>query len=219
MVPTTSRWRDLLQEAFGILDHVNREFEIIESWSFGGGTAMMIQIDHRESHDIDLFLDDPQLLPYVEATVSERQFTLGDATYNGDGAGHLKIAFEGIGEIDFIVTGHVTESPTSIQTIEGRAVALETVPEIIAKKVRYRGSRIQPRDIFDIAAAAATNDTADVIAALALIPDYVHETISRIDLLSRDYVSSSIAQLALREQNQQLVESAYDDALDLLRQV
>ncbi|MEL7282766.1 MAG: nucleotidyl transferase AbiEii/AbiGii toxin family protein [Pseudomonadota bacterium] len=198
---------------------MNREFEIIESWSFGGGTAMMIQIDHRESHDIDLFLDDPQFLPYVEATVSERQFALGEATYNGDGTGHLKIAFEGIGEIDFIVTGHVTEAPTSIRTIEGRAVALETVPEIIAKKVRYRGSRIQPRDIFDIAAAAATNDTADVIAALALIPDYVHETISRIDVLSRDYVSSSIAQLALRAQNQHLVESAYNDALGLLRQV
>ncbi len=219
MLPATSRWRDLLQEAFGILDHVNREFEIIESWSFGGGTAMMIQIDHRESHDIDLFLDDPQLLPYVEATVSERQFTLGEATYNGDGTGHLKIAFEGIGEIDFIVTGHVTEAPTSIQTIEGRAVALETVPEIIAKKVRYRAPRIQPRDIFDFAAAAATNDTADVIAALALIPDYVRETISRIDVLSRDYVSSSIAQLALREQNKHLVDSAYDDALGLLRQV
>ena len=219
MVPATSRWRDLLQEAFGILDHVNREFEIIESWSFGGGTAMMIQIDHRESHDIDLFLDDPQFLPYVEATVSERQFALGEASYNCDGTGHLKIAFEGIGEIDFIVTGHVTEAPTSIRTIEGRAVALETVPEIIAKKVRYRGSRIQPRDIFDIAAAGATNDTADVIAALALIPDYVRETISRIDVLSRDYVSSSIAQLALREQNQHLVESAYDDALGLLRQV
>lgn len=30
-------------------------------WSFGGGTAMMIQIGHRESHDIDIFLDDPQL--------------------------------------------------------------------------------------------------------------------------------------------------------------
>ena len=180
---------------------------------------MMIQIDHRESHDIDLFLDDPQFLPYVEATVSERQFALGEATYNGDGTGHLKIAFEGIGEIDFIVTGHVTEAPTSIRTIEGRAVALETVPEIIAKKVRYRGSRIQPRDIFDIAAAAATNETADVIAALALIPDYVREAISRIDVLSRDYVSSSIAQLALRAQNQHLVESAYNDALGLLRQV
>ena len=25
----------------------------------------MLQIDHRESHDIDLFLSDPQFLPYL----------------------------------------------------------------------------------------------------------------------------------------------------------
>ncbi|WP_457663786.1 hypothetical protein [Sinorhizobium medicae] len=25
----------------------------------------MLQIDHRESFDVDIFLDDPQLLPYL----------------------------------------------------------------------------------------------------------------------------------------------------------
>ena len=107
---------------------------------------MMIQIDHRESRDVDLFPDDPQLLSYVEAVVAEMQFALGEANYNGDGFGHLKIAFDGIGEIDFIVTDHITDVPTTNQGIEGRPVALETVPEIIAKKVLYRGSRVQPRD-------------------------------------------------------------------------
>ncbi|QND61948.1 nucleotidyl transferase AbiEii/AbiGii toxin family protein (plasmid) [Mesorhizobium sp. AR07] len=34
--------------------------------SFGGGMAMMIQIGHRESHDIDIFLDDPQLLGFID---------------------------------------------------------------------------------------------------------------------------------------------------------
>jgi hypothetical protein len=28
----------------------------------GGGTAMMMQIDHRSSRDIDIFVSDPQLL-------------------------------------------------------------------------------------------------------------------------------------------------------------
>lgn len=219
MSPAASRWRDLLQEAFGILDHVNRDVDIIDTWSFGGGTAMMIQIDHRESHDVDLFLDDPQLLPYVEATVAERQFALGEATYNGDGTGHLKIAFEGVGEIDFIVTGHVTDAPTTFQEIEGRKVALETVPEIIAKKVRYRGSRIQPRDIFDIAAAVEAGETDAIVTALATIPGYVAGTIDRIEQLSPDYVSTSIAQLALRDANKHLIDTAYDIALNLLRRV
>ena len=31
-------------------------------WSFGGGTAMMIQIGHRESHDVDICIDDGQIL-------------------------------------------------------------------------------------------------------------------------------------------------------------
>ena len=37
---------------------------IIDHWTLGGGTAMMLQIDHRESHDIDIFFPDPQLLPF-----------------------------------------------------------------------------------------------------------------------------------------------------------
>ncbi|RUW44700.1 hypothetical protein EOA32_36030, partial [Mesorhizobium sp. M1A.F.Ca.ET.072.01.1.1] len=39
-------------------------------WSFGGGTAMMIQIGHRESHDIDVFLDDPQLLGFMDPSTT-----------------------------------------------------------------------------------------------------------------------------------------------------
>jgi hypothetical protein len=27
---------------------------------------MMLQIDHRESHDVDIFLPDPQLLPFLD---------------------------------------------------------------------------------------------------------------------------------------------------------
>ena len=69
---------------------------------------MMLQIDHRESHDIDLFPDDPQLLAYVQAAVAEMQFDIGTPSYSGDGSGHLKAAFETVGEIDFIVAGHVT---------------------------------------------------------------------------------------------------------------
>jgi len=219
VVPAASRWRDLLTEAFSIIDCVNQDFQILDSWSFGGGTAMMIQIYHRESHDIDLFLDDPQLLPYVEAAVAEMQFALGEATYNGDGSGHLKIAFDGIGEIDFIVTGHVTERPTTETHIEGRQVSLETVPEIVAKKIRYRGSRIQPRDIFDIAAAVTSGHSAEILAALATISDHVATTIRQIETLSEDYISNSISQLALRETSAGLIMTARDTALETLRKV
>ncbi|MEO9132390.1 MAG: nucleotidyl transferase AbiEii/AbiGii toxin family protein [Sphingomonas sp.] len=41
-----------------IFDHFRRANNFTPRWSFGGGTALMLMIDHRESHDIDIFLDD-----------------------------------------------------------------------------------------------------------------------------------------------------------------
>jgi len=165
--PKGSQWEALLCEAYRIIDHVNREHEILTSWTFGGGTAMMLQIEHRESHDIDLFIDDPQLLSYVTA-VSDLAFDIGDPVYDGDGTGHLKVAFDGIGEIDFIVAGHVTDNYAQRRKIKGREIALETISEIVAKKIRFRGANIQPRDVFDIAAARMPLPGSTILTAMSL---------------------------------------------------
>ncbi|WP_292097575.1 nucleotidyl transferase AbiEii/AbiGii toxin family protein, partial [Mesorhizobium sp.] len=65
-------------------------------WSFGGGTAMMIQIGHRESHDIDIFLDDPQLLGH-RPSKSHLHFETMPSDYLGDGLRFQKFAFEDVG--------------------------------------------------------------------------------------------------------------------------
>lgn len=193
-----SRWDDLLKQAYKIIDHVNREHDLLTSWTFGGGTAMMLQINHRESHDVDLFLDDPQLLPYVTASVSELEFDIGTPTYNGDGSGHLKVAFEDIGEIDFIVAGHMTDPFAEPTELLGRTVELETITEIIAKKVRFRGSSIQPRDVFDIAAASEAGYETQIAEVLEDIAVYRDAAATRLDQLKEGYVTSLIAQLMLK---------------------
>jgi hypothetical protein len=48
-------WARLFRIACAMIRQVNSEQIIIDSWSLGGGTAMMLQIDHRESHDVDIF--------------------------------------------------------------------------------------------------------------------------------------------------------------------
>ena len=68
-----------------------------------------------------------------------------------DGTHALKVVFETVGEIDFIVAPGLTSRPTSITEVSGRSIALETPAEIIAKKIVYRGRSMQPRDMFDIA--------------------------------------------------------------------
>ena len=216
MTPLPSRWEDLLGESFRIIAAVNRNGDILDGWTFGGGTALMLQLGHRESHDVDLFLDDARFLPYVEATVAEMQFDIGIATYNGDGRGHPKIAFDGIGEIDFIVAGHVTHDCARSREILGREVPLETAPEIIAKKIRHRGTCIQPRDVFDIAAAVEAGYGDGIRAVLDELPDDVARASACLAQLPLDRVEKVMFQLMIRQEFKGLVPRACSVAQDLL---
>jgi hypothetical protein len=101
-------WARLFRIACSLIRQVNSEQPIIDSWSFGGGTAMMLQVGHRESHDIDIFLPDAQLLPFLDPKLRDFEFDFWPSDYGGDGTGFLKLAFEGIGEIDFVVAHAVT---------------------------------------------------------------------------------------------------------------
>ncbi len=55
---------------------------------------MMLQIDHRESHDVDIFLPDPQFLSYLDPKLHDFKFEILPADYDGDGSSFLKIAFK-----------------------------------------------------------------------------------------------------------------------------
>ncbi len=211
-----SEWRRLFSIAVDLIDQLREnagghDFE----WSFGGGTAMMIQIGHRESHDIDVFLDDPQLLGFIDPSRSRLRFEPVPSDYQGDGLRFQKFAFEGIGEIDFIVAGALTKTPFQIREVEGTAVRLETIPEIIAKKVYYRGSEARPRDIFDIAAAARSQLGA-VVDALRAFPQQVARTRERLEKLNPEFVSRAIAQLMIMPDYEASAADSLDAAIAVL---
>lgn len=96
-------WARLFRIARSLIKQVNVNERIIDHWTFGGGTAIMLQIDHRESHDVDLFLNDVQLLPFLDPKNHDFVFEIVPSDYEGDGTSFIKISFDGIGEIDFIV--------------------------------------------------------------------------------------------------------------------
>ncbi|CAM5316613.1 hypothetical protein ATER59S_00951 [Aquamicrobium terrae] len=176
---------------------------------------MMIQIGHRESHDIDIFLDDPQLLGFIDPSRSRLRLDLAPSDYQGDGLRFHKFAFENVGEIDFIVAGTLTQMPFDIREVEGRAVRLETVPEIIAKKVYYRGPEAKPRDIFDIAAAARFK-LEPVVNALRAFPDQVSRTKERLEKLNPEFVDRAIADLMIMPDFQASAADSLDTALAVL---
>jgi len=216
--PPLSDWRRLFRIAQHLIEQVNCGERIIDDWTLGGGTAMMLQIDHRESHDIDIFLADPQLLPFFNPATHDFKFEVMPNDYNGDGSSFLKLAFEKIGEIDFIVAQALTNDPVNRTEVEGVPVLLETVPEIITKKIFHRGATIKPRDIFDIA-ASATVCREEIVNALQQYPERVTATLASMDRLNPQFVKDVIAQLMVRDRYRALLETALDDARELLRSV
>ncbi|RWL88904.1 MAG: hypothetical protein EOR68_32005 [Mesorhizobium sp.] len=214
-----SQWRRLFGIAADLIDQLRENTGGYDfAWSFGGGTAMMIQIGHRESHDVDIFLDDPQLLGFIDPSRSQLRFDLAPSDYQGDGLRFQKFAFEDVGEIDFIVAGTLTRTPVQIRDVEGRAIPLETIPEIIAKKVYYRGSEAKPRDIFDIA-AAARSQRGSVVAALTAFPEQVSRTKVRLEKLNPEFVDRAIAQLMIMPDYQASAADSLNTALAVLDEV
>ncbi|HXL14039.1 MAG TPA: nucleotidyl transferase AbiEii/AbiGii toxin family protein [Bradyrhizobium sp.] len=211
-------WARLFRIACALIRQVNSEQFIIDHWTLGGGTAMMLQIDHRESQDVDIFLSDPQLLSFLDPQKRDFQFEIWPAAYEGDGTSFQKLAFDGIGEIDFIVGRTMTPSPTTEAIIEGETTLLETIPEIIAKKIYHRGSSIKPRDIFDIAAAGEGH--ADIVVkALRPYRSEVQITLGVIERLNPEFVSDAIAQLAIKDKFRSIAKTALKGAKELLRAV
>ncbi len=178
----------------------------------------MLRIGHRDSFDVDIFLDDPQILGFLDPDKSSLKFDLQPDSSESDGTVFRRLVFREIGEIDFIVGAPLTNPGSRQQMVIGRHVALETVAEIVAKKVHFRGRSIRPRDVFDIAAAARGHAAEMKAALLPFRPD-VDATLDRLSGLNPSFVESAIAKLNIRQEFSELAEGALAVAIALLEDV
>jgi len=113
----------------------------------GGGTRLMLAMQHRISDDIDLFVDSPAWLSYVSPRTND-DYEDKLRSYNEDGD-HVKWVFAN-GEIDFIVRTPLLDqrnlwNPPATET----TFRLEPPLEVLAKKLFHRGWALTPRDLFD----------------------------------------------------------------------
>ena len=110
----------------------------------GGGTRLMLALEHRISNDIDLFIRDPQWIGYLTPRLTD-SFDGGLQAYD-ENAVSLKLRYAD-GEIDFIVGMSLLGLPG--ETSADAGFSLEPVAEVLAKKLFYRGWALTPRDLFD----------------------------------------------------------------------
>lgn len=112
--------------------------------ALGGGTRLMLAMQHRISDDIDLFIRDPQWIGYLSPRLAdclEENLTAYD-----EGQTALKLVFKE-GEVDFIVSMSLLGLPN--ERSSECFFELEPVAEVLAKKLFYRGWALAPRDLFD----------------------------------------------------------------------
>jgi len=141
-------WRTLEQKAQELIEDTRRaggeSFEAV----LGGGTRLMLALNHRISDDIDLFVDSSGWLPYVSPRLNDR-FDGELKDYEEDSS-FVKLNFPE-GQIDFIASSSLLSmnadiwNPPAIET----NLPLMSPAEILAKKLFFRGWALQARDLFD----------------------------------------------------------------------
>lgn len=141
-------WQDLLPHALSIIEDIKDHGTPDPFWTFGGGTVLMFRYQHRLSHDIDIFVPDPQYLGFVTPRLSDVAAAVS-AQYVEDQGSYVKL-IRPEGEIDFVASPNLTEVPFEIWNIAGRQIKVETATEIVAKKLWHRGDRATARDLFDL---------------------------------------------------------------------
>lgn len=137
-------WRNLERTALSIIDNVQERSGKVFQPKLGGGTRLMLALDHRISHDIDLFIRDPQWIGYISPRLNDQVEDM--VTDYEEAADFIKLKLPE-GEIDFIVRGSLLGLPD--EASDDTPLPLEPVAEVLAKKLFYRGARLTPRDLFD----------------------------------------------------------------------
>jgi hypothetical protein len=213
-----SHWAELFDRAIEIIRKTETAIGFQPQWSFGGGTALMLEIDHRESYDIDIFLDDPQMLPYLNPETQGYQIASKPSSYSTDGTQTLRLSYKDLGEIDFICCSHVLSDPTSSGEVNGHHVIMDRPGEIIAKKIYYRGSSLQPRDMFDLSAVAEHFGTDYVVAAMKQCgADRCSAALDVVERVDPEFVRKIIGNLMLRDNTMHLAATAQSVTARLLK--
>ena len=144
----------------------------------GGGTRLMLALNHRISDDVDLFVDSPGWLPYISPRLND-MFEDELAGYNEDNA-HVKLRFAE-GEIDFVVAAPLLSESLNVWNPPAAETTfpMESPAEVLAKKLFFRGWALTARDLFDwVILQTEAPDDAIPEKALALLLESKLEGIS-----------------------------------------
>lgn len=161
----------------------------------GGGTRLMLAIEHRLSDDVDLFITNPQWIGYLTPRLNDAiEEHVSD--YH-EGTTSLKLELT-VGEIDYIVSSPLLGLPN--EKSELSIFELEPVAEVLAKKLFYRGHAITARDLFDWRQVEQRVPTADlhIDKLVAVLADRLEGIENALHALAKNDLARSIGWEGIR---------------------
>lgn len=209
-----SNWMDLLDLALPALDAVFGapiDQDAPASWTLGGGTAIAFRIEHRISHDIDLFVPGVALRRFTPA----RNPASARISTHYQWPGHYLKFERPEGEIDFLSPALQTEPGYTWELYRDRAIAIETLEEVIVKKIRYRSARFTARDVFDLAAVAEACSALPSVLATE-VPDALARTAEAVELHARHGLDSVEAAVMLTPRGRRVLPKTFELARRVL---
>jgi hypothetical protein len=216
-----SDWRKLLGRTLdGLLD-LKQQNQPIPDWVLGGGTALMLHADHRLSRDIDAFIDDPQYLALLSPDTTDVWNCM-----DWDKAAHyLKLRYPE-GEIDFIVSGALSDIDPVEKAVDLRSIRADWKPtimvepptEIALKKMYHRATMLKPRDIFDISVIKKI-DGDHLITNLSAVSSKRDDLLRRLNSIRVDYLKVDLAELDIQPGWEHEQETCLETVCELVERI
>ncbi len=155
----------LQEEMLDISLALLKERGITAPSALGGGTALSAYYwGHRFSTDIDIFIysNMADVLKKIDPrkTSGLIRKRLAKINYAGDLKMHpiyTELSIDDDSKMQFFIVKGFTSTPYSEVTLWDKTILIESIEEIIAKKVYYRCGDGNSRDLFDIAVAIHEN--------------------------------------------------------------
>ena len=176
----------MLESSTQLLDEKN----IKNISALGGGTALSaFYWQHRFSTDIDIFIygseENKNLLLPTNWSDTTKQ-NMAEIGYNGDFKFqniYLEFTLDEYSKMQFFDVKAFTNNPFNLENLWGIKINIETIEEIIAKKIHYRCEKGNARDLFDI--ALAIHKKPDILNNIGKVKhskiNYLFETIEKIN--------------------------------------
>lgn len=165
---------------------------------FGGGTALALYyFQHRLSFDIDLFVTDVQVLNYLSPKHWIEETDNFNSSKYIDLSNHIRVLEKRNNiKVDILVSQEASSDflLDDSKALFSQAVYVESIEDIIAKKIVYRRNDNLTRDIIDIAIAInyADNILEKLFLSEKINKEDVQDLYNSIERLDRETFNEEI---------------------------